>query len=1796
MLGALYAVPDASTSPFRISSSSSEGIVLELSCPTPQFESVSINGESFSRIILAGANPSAGDGNPELPVYSGMVAIPPNAEYNIRYEFSGERHFPDVRPCPVVSDAAKAMVLSSVYNDVTKYPDAQVTTSGDAYLRDFRVLALQAYPLSWDPLRSTLISSNLRIFIDFSYPGVDAVPAPYTFYSYAFRELYEAQIMNFGDFRNIITAPQTARILIIHGQNNNATFLSKLTEFVTWKRQKGFEVDVASTAIAGTSSPAIKTYIQGRYDNLSTRPDFIILLGDVGGSFGVPTWFENESGYGGEGDYPYTYLCGNDALGDAFIGRISVENFTELGTLFNKIYAYEKNVNTNLPEASWLNRMLIIGDPTDSGITCVYTGQYIHEIAEYANPDYSFIENYSTGFASTINSAINKGVGFFAYRGFYGVSGWNPNASFINGNKLSHSVIITCLTGGFSGTSLTEEFIRLGTEAAPSGAVTCIGMATGGTHTLFNNALISGISSGIFNHNMRTMGEALLNGRLYLHSVYGAVAPVYTRSLAHWCNLMGDPTLEAWVGIPQNLNISAPTEIPVGSTTLEISISDNDQSPVGDVCIALYSSETAEVVAKAYTDDTGRAVLSLPASLSSELLITASKHNYKPKQQSLAINGNGSIIHASHLVIDDGNNGSSGNSDGYANATETIALEVTLRNSTAVNVSGLIATLSTDNPNVQVLQANVSYPDISSGTSAAGSQPFLFSLNSSILPWEEIRFNIYVTDANAVSSQSVFYLTAYNAGMSVSNYTVLDDANGILDPGEVTALNLQVSNSSVYPAFDLMGELSSLNDLLTIIDSISVFGNVLPSSQITSMDGFRVVARAELIPGMLIPLCLRLYNNNGFEQICSFNLPIGSVSQNTPLGPDDYGYLIYDDTDTGYPDCPVYEWVETVPALGGSGTMIPDLIDTGAGWDEGDTNSAKVLKVLDLPFRFPFYGVYYDQITVCINGFIALGVTKNGDYRNSHLPGAQGPSPMIAAFWDDLYLPLGSGIYQYYDPANHRYIIQYHNLMHGYDHESPEDFQVIFYDPVHHPTGLGDGKIKIQYKTFNNVDFGGGGFTPLHGLYCTIGIKDHTNTRGLEYTFNNSYPQAAAPLSNERAILITTIPTYYQSAHLIVNDIIITDENANSILEPGESAELGIKLHNMGQLSATGVSISLTGLSQYVTLLSAESDYPDIGANSSAVNVIPLNLAISDDCPGQTFITFQCEVRADGHTWTYPVSFRVVKPDLSAIGYYLLDIDGDCDGLLDPGEEAYLVVNLQNNTSVMVNGIISNLSCSDPLVTLQETSQSLLGIPAQSTSQVAFRFNLSSAAVLGANITFDLTYLSDQTSAKSAQFALSVGHTGSFYDFESSNGNFFSKPNGWQWGVSAAAGSHSGNNVWGILLNEPYPNSAGFILRSPSHFIGAGYKLDFWHFYDMEEGCDGGNVKIQVNSGAWNLLTPEEGYPCSNISALDAPGFSGNSNWSRVRFDLSSYASPNVRFLWTFASDAENQGMGWFIDDVSITKAVDVFGLISGEVQLSGMQTDQSEVWVKNQSWITAAADSTGLYKLYLPLGEHSVQATAPGYQTSTAEGLLLSESEPALSQDFQLIELKQVEDFNPGHTEDAIQLSWTPPTEPYFPVTGYKVMRKLNAGAFEQIWTGTNTSFSEVPSILGQYHYYVQTLYDEGESQPSETYSIIFPFPANPEPPVPPVTKLHANYPNPFNPSTTISFDLATGGHTKLTIFNLRGQIVKTIHDTDLSAGIYQYVWDGKDDSNRRVSSGVYFFKLSSPHYNKTRKMLLLK
>jgi hypothetical protein len=94
----------------------------------------------------------------------------------------------------------------------------------------------------------------------------------------------------------------------------------------------------------------------------------------------------------------------------------------------------------------------------------------------------------------------------------------------------------------------------------------------------------------------------------------------------------------------------------------------------------------------------------------------------------------------------------------------------------------------------------------------------------------------------------------------------------------------------------------------------------------------------------------------------------------------------------------------------------------------------------------------------------------------------------------------------------------------------------------------------------------------------------------------------------------------------------------------------------------------------------------------------------------------------------------------------------------------------------------------------------------------------------------------------------------------------------------------------------------------------------------------------------------------------------------------------------------------------------------------------------------------------------------------------------------------------------------------------------------------------------------------------------------------IPTAFALHENYPNPFNPTTTLRFDLPEVSSITLTIYNMLGQRVRTFNMQSTPAGYHTITWDATNDYGEQVGAGVYLYQLQAKGFVKTRKMVLLK
>ena len=116
------------------------------------------------------------------------------------------------------------------------------------------------------------------------------------------------------------------------------------------------------------------------------------------------------------------------------------------------------------------------------------------------------------------------------------------------------------------------------------------------------------------------------------------------------------------------------------------------------------------------------------------------------------------------------------------------------------------------------------------------------------------------------------------------------------------------------------------------------------------------------------------------------------------------------------------------------------------------------------------------------------------------------------------------------------------------------------------------------------------------------------------------------------------------------------------------------------------------------------------------------------------------------------------------------------------------------------------------------------------------------------------------------------------------------------------------------------------------------------------------------------------------------------------------------------------------------------------------------------------------------------------------------------------------------------------------------------------------------------------------GSDSSDHAFAITQPVTGVEEPAAPLVAALYQNSPNPFNPDTSIRFDLARPSQALLTIHGADGRMIRKLIDRPMPAGRQRAVWDGRDDQGRTVATGVYFYRLTAGTFRASRRLVLLK
>ncbi len=1083
--------------------------------PGFELKEINKNGSTFFKPEMNNAGSMSSSGDPFLPSVSTYYLVEPGKRYSVNVIVKNKEVINNVDLGYVDSwDSQENNVgLSSEINTNATiiYPADLAVVSEPIIMRDVVVVQLTITPFQYNADSKELTVIH-ELDVELHEAGEIAQPFMPAKKSRAFEPFYESLIVNHQTINREITEYQKPSILYVL-PSNIGNLLSVVEELFDWKRRVGYEVNYVSSSNVVNNKNNLKNYIENAYETWENPPEYVTIIGDAEGSYDIPTWNESWSGYYGEGDHPYSQLEGNDQYPEVFLGRISFDTQSHLTTQISKLLNYESSPYMG---ENWFTRACLAGDPSTSGISCVITNEHIHEILDLVGfNDVNTI--YSGSFPNQMTSGITEGISFFNYRGYYGVSGFESDDvnNTSNGFMLPVATVITCGTGSFaSGESLIEDFTRAGTASNPKGSVVCIGTATLGTHTMFNNVVDMGFYYGGLIEGISSAGGALMYGKMMLHRYYPTNPNDFANIFTHWNNLIGDASLQMWSAYPKQLNASHVFSATLGTNYIDVNVS-SDGNPVENAWVTLLMDDNSSE--SVYTDTDGFARIPVISDVIGEVLITATKHNHYPYQSSFQIYDPGVSVHfnSEQIILDDDSEGSSiGNNDGVINGGEVIEIFPSIKNFGSEDAENVTGILSTENPNVLIIDSLVSYGNLSSNESVVAENPFVFSVSNGLPDQSSLGLMLQINVGGELNGNSMVPAYVSGSKLVTNGIEVIGSADNVLTPGEESSFKIQIENTGTVSSQEIFGTITSPSPYIEIIDASGTWQSIDAGGyMVNSDDFFRVSAIDETIPGAMATLILSITTSDGYSSNFIMQVQIGIPTVNDPVGPDSYGYYIYDSGDVGYVLSPAYNWVEIDDRYGGDGSYLSSLTDNGNNGDDVET--------IDLPFTFRMYGVDYDRISVCSNGWISMGETDLESFRNYELPGVGGPSPMVAVFWDDLKLTNGGRVYTWHDQQNKKFYVQWSRVR-TYQNNSSENFQVVLHDPDYYLTPTGDGEILMQYEDFNNTSYGEYSWSQVHGAYCTVGIEDHSMTVGLQYTFHNSYHPAAMEIEDGTALLITT--------------------------------------------------------------------------------------------------------------------------------------------------------------------------------------------------------------------------------------------------------------------------------------------------------------------------------------------------------------------------------------------------------------------------------------------------------------------------------------------------------------------------------------------------------------------------------------------------------------------------------------------------------------------------------------------------
>ncbi|KAA3632601.1 MAG: hypothetical protein DWP97_10685, partial [Calditrichaeota bacterium] len=828
-------------------SSSDSKTVIDYQVNAFNLEAIKINNETFYQINSNEEGLILEEGVPALPHVNRSIIIPDSDKMNVRILASEYIDYPETQIVPSKGNLLRTVnpddvpyTFGKVYNTDDFYPENLATLTKPYILRDYRGIVVELFPFQYNHVTRTLrVYTNVTVEVYSEGQDDYNVLTPREYsdtYVPAFENLYSHRFLNYVTDDKYTPVEEFGDMLIITYDGFNTA----MQPLVDWKLQKGIKTTMVDISSIGNNSTLIKNFIQNFYD--STNLAWILLVGDAA-QIATPT------ASGGSSDPSYCKLAGSDDYPDAFIGRFSAENITDVQTQVTRTLQYEMN-----PQGfDWYSKGIGIGSDEGAGIGHYGEADYVH--MGYIRDDllaYNFTEVdevYDPGAsAGAVSAGVNDGRSFINYCGHGSVTAWSTSGfSSANVNTLTNAdmypfiVSVACVNGDFDGTTCFGEAWLRATDGSgnPTGAIAAYMSSINQSWTPPMDAQDE-ITDLLIAESKFTLGGLAFNGSCKTIDVNGSGGiEIYDT----W-HIFGDPSVLLRTDNPSTLTVNHDPIVLFTATSFDIDIPGVE----GALCAVSYNGS---LLGSAYTNASGFTSISFNEALpiGEQVTLTITSYNTVPYISTIqVITPSGPYVVLDNVVIEDA---VGGNGNGLAELGETISLSMTLINvgpDTAYDVNASIA--STDF-NIALVDDTEAFgqiaPDNGSGTV---TNAFEFDISLDVPDNHSVTFDLTVTGTARDTWEGSFTIPIHAPDLAYTSLFVDDAAgnnNGILDPGETANVILTLTNNGSMITPNVTGTISTTDGNVFLDDSYGDFGTIDSSgaTSANSVDYFTVTADAD---------------------------------------------------------------------------------------------------------------------------------------------------------------------------------------------------------------------------------------------------------------------------------------------------------------------------------------------------------------------------------------------------------------------------------------------------------------------------------------------------------------------------------------------------------------------------------------------------------------------------------------------------------------------------------------------------------------------------------------------------------------------------------------------------------------------------------------------------------------------------------------------------------------------------------------------------------------------------------------